>query len=51
MAMDNSRICSMSVVRKTLYSYFTGQGSYYSYTHAWTKLTMKSRAESSELIS
>ena len=28
-----SRICS-----KTLCSHFSGQGSYYSYTHAWTKL-------------
>ena len=44
MAMDNSRISSITVPRacmvsKTSYSHFFGQGlSYYSYTHAWTKL-------------
>ena len=29
--------CSMSMVSKTLCSHFSSQGSYYSYTHAWTK--------------
>ena len=37
--MDKSRIwCSMSKISKTLCSHFSGQGSYYSYTHTWTKL-------------
>ena len=30
--------CSMRMVGKTLCSHFSSQGSYYSYTHAWTKL-------------
>ena len=30
--------CSMKMVGKTLCSHFSSQGSYYSYTHAWTKL-------------
>ena len=30
--------CSMSILSKTLCSHFSGQGSYYGYTHAWTKL-------------
>ena len=29
--------CSMSMVSKTLCSHFSSQGSYYGYTHAWTK--------------
>jgi len=48
MAMDNSRICSMSMVSKTSYSHFSGQWTYYSSTRTWTKL--KSWAGSLELM-
>ena len=41
--------CSMSMVSKTLCSHFSGQGSYYGYTHAWTKF--QSWAESLALMS
>ena len=30
--------CSMSMISTTLCSHFSSQGSYYDYTHAWTKL-------------
>ena len=48
--MNNSRICSMSMVSKTLYSHFSGQGSYYSSTLG-LNFTMESWAEFLGLMS
>ena len=42
---------SMSMVSKTQCSHFSGQGSYYGYTHAGLNFTMKSWPESLVLMS